>query len=108
MKDSETFEKKQKESTQEQESFAKMHDKEIEQETSEKKLQQENLQQEKQETIMQEEPGIASEEIAFQKTDEEDNLFRNDKNSDELSFLQQYRIKKQAKKQAQAELPKIA
>lgn len=99
MKDSETFEKKQKESTQEQESFAKMHDKEIEQETSEKKLQQENLQQEKQETIMQEEPGIASEEIAFQKTDEEDNLFRNDKNSDELSFLQQYRIKKQAKKQ---------
>ena len=99
MKDSETFEKKQKESTQEQESFAKMHDKEIEQEISEKKLQQENLQQEKQETIMQEEPGIASEEIAFQKTDEEDNLFRNDKNSDELSFLQQYRIKKQAKKQ---------
>lgn len=104
MKDSETFEKKQKESTQEQESFAKMHDKEIEQETSEEELQQENLQQEnlqqeKQETIMQEEPGIASEEIAFQKTDEEDNLFRNDKNSDELSFLQQYRIKKQAKKQ---------
>ena len=100
MKDSETFEKKQKESTQEQESFDNMDDKEIEQETSEEELQQENLQQEKQETIMQEEPGIASEEIAFQKTDEEDNnLFRNDKNSDELSFLQQYRIKKQAKKQ---------
>ena len=100
MKDSERFEKKQKESTQEQESFDNMDDKEIEQETSEEELQQENLQQEKQETIMQEEPGIASEEIAFQKTDEEDNnLFRNDKNSDELSFLQQYRIKKQAKKQ---------
>ena len=99
MKDSETFEKKQKESTQEQESFDKMHDKEMEQETQEEKLQRENSQQEKQETIMQEEPGIASEEIAFQKTDEEDNLFRNDKNSDELSFLQQYRMKKQAKKQ---------
>ena len=99
MKDSERFEKKQKESTQEQESFDKMHDKEMEQETQEEKLQRENSQQEKQETIMQEEPGIASEEIAFQKTDEEDNLFRNDKNSDELSFLQQYRMKKQAKKQ---------
>lgn len=100
MKDSERFEKKQKESTQEQESFDNMNGNNIEQEISEKKLQQENLQQEKQETIMQEEPGIASEEIAFQKTDEEDNnLFRNDKNSDELSFLQQYRMKKQAKKQ---------
>ncbi|WP_423892925.1 histidine kinase dimerization/phospho-acceptor domain-containing protein [Filifactor alocis] len=99
MKDSERFEKKQKESTQEQESFDNMNGNHIEQETSEEKLQHENLQQEKRETIMQEEPGIASEEIAFQKTDEEDNLFRNDKNSDELSFLQQYRIKKQAKKQ---------
>lgn len=100
MKDSERFEKKQKESTQEQESFDNMNGNHIEQETSEEKLQHENSQQDKQEHIMQEEPGIASEEIAFQKTDEEDNnLFRNDKNSDELSFLQQYRIKKQAKKQ---------
>lgn len=99
MKDSERFEKKQKESTQEQESFDKMHDKEMEQETQEEKLQHENSQQEKQETIMQEEPGIASEEIAFHSSDEEDNRIEHEKNSDELSFLQQYRIKKQAKKQ---------
>ena len=82
MKDSETFEKKQKESTQEQESFDNMDDKEIEQET-----------------IMQEEPGIASEEIAFHSSDEEDNRIEHEKQGEELSFLQQYRIKKQAKKQ---------
>lgn len=99
MKDSERFEKKQKESTQEQESFDNMNGNNIEQEISEKKLQQENLQQEKQETIMQEEPGIASEEIAFHSSDEEDNRLGNEKQGEELSFLQQYRIKKQAKKQ---------
>ena len=99
MKDSERFEKKQKESTQEQESFDNMNGNNIEQEISEKKLQHENSQQEKQETIMQGEPGIASEEIAFHSSDEEDNRLGNEKQGEELSFLQQYRIKKQAKKQ---------
>lgn len=99
MKDSKTFEKKQKESTQEQESFDNMNGNNIEQEISEKKLQQENLQQEEQENIMQGEIGIESEEIAFRKKDNEDKLFGNEKNLEGLSFLERHRIKKEAKKE---------
>ena len=99
MKDSERFEKKQKESAREQESFDKIHDKEMEQETQKKTLQHENSQEFEQEHIMQVESEIASEEIAFYSSEEEDNFLENEEQGEELSFLQQYRIKSQVKKQ---------
>lgn len=99
MNDSERFEKKQKKSTREQESFDNMDGNHIEQEISEETLQHEDSQQSEQEHIMQVESEIASEEIAFHSSDEEDNFLENEEQGEELSFLQQYRIKSQVKKQ---------